>query len=598
MAQSDARFGYKANLSRDAHDLSQSFGFSTAPGMLNPIFADIASPGDSYYIKHDLSFLRTAPLAAPAMVDVKVHYESFFVPMQMLYQPFENTFFSLRNAYSSNFNDLTFQGQNFPVLDYWYCISQLVNSNDVERSLAFRLCDLLDLNALNLCNTTTALDASGKYLATEDYTQYHYHPNFFPWQILAYNTIYAYFYRLDDKEAFQVQYCNFDKWYNTSVVQPDPVDAKLLFYLYQRPWDFDYFTSSYRSPIVSTVNTQGVLSQGQYSDLLTRNTQPIGSSGLSANSNTDIRAFTTHYPSSTLPNIQGQTSTALIRQAFANEKLAMITGRTRKNYDSQVLAHFGVKVPHDVKHDITLIGHDTYQLRVGEVTSLASTSDSALGDLAGKGFASGEGKQHEFTAPCHGVIMTIFSIEPMQRYYGGFNRSNAISSMIDLPVPEYDRLGNQPVYQYEAGVVDTNQSMTNLVAWKERYYQWKRRKPRVSIGFWNPANYQGTGGNPYDFNNWEPYFISSWAYGARGRSLRSSALLQDSYYIQAECMDALMLVPMRLRWGDGGTTANPDENWNKFPHLLYAHDPFIVDSDLKVKKVSWMSKDGEPVYPF
>ena len=43
------------------------------------------------------------------------------------------------------------------------------------------------------------------------------------------------------------------------------------------------------------------------------------------------------------------TSTA-IRQMFANEKkLAMITGRTKKNYDSQVLAHYGVNVPHDVK---------------------------------------------------------------------------------------------------------------------------------------------------------------------------------------------------------------------------------------------------------
>ena len=39
----------------------------------------------------------------------------------------------------------------------------------------------------------------------------------------------------------------------------------------------------------------------------------------------------------------------MIRQLFANEKLAMITGRTKKNYDSQVLAHYGVSVPHDVK---------------------------------------------------------------------------------------------------------------------------------------------------------------------------------------------------------------------------------------------------------
>lgn len=97
MAQSDARFGYRAKMGREDHDLNQRFGFSTAPGMLNPIFTDFASPGDTYYIKHDLEFLRTAPLAAPAMVDVMVHYESFFVPMQMLYTPFDNTFSRLRS---------------------------------------------------------------------------------------------------------------------------------------------------------------------------------------------------------------------------------------------------------------------------------------------------------------------------------------------------------------------------------------------------------------------------------------------------------------------------------------------------------------------
>ena len=109
-----------------------------------------------------------------------------------------------------------------------------------------------------------------------------------------------------------------------------------------------------------------------------------------------------------------------------NEKLAMITGRARKTYDAQVLAHFGVKVPHDPKHDIAFIGQDTYDLKVGEVTSLSSTSEAGLGDLAGKGLGSGQSKGHKFTAPCHGIVMTIFSIEPKKRYFGEYNRINAL----------------------------------------------------------------------------------------------------------------------------------------------------------------------------
>ena len=82
MAKSDARFGYRADLGREVHDLSAPLGFTTVPGMLNPIFEDIATPGDTYYFNHDLSFMRTQPLLGPAMIDVKVHVESFFVPIE------------------------------------------------------------------------------------------------------------------------------------------------------------------------------------------------------------------------------------------------------------------------------------------------------------------------------------------------------------------------------------------------------------------------------------------------------------------------------------------------------------------------------------
>ena len=78
MAKSDARFEYRANLNREVHQLGEPFGFTCAPGQLLPCFADIATPGDTYYINHDLDYLRTLPLTAPAMIDVKVHLESFF----------------------------------------------------------------------------------------------------------------------------------------------------------------------------------------------------------------------------------------------------------------------------------------------------------------------------------------------------------------------------------------------------------------------------------------------------------------------------------------------------------------------------------------
>lgn len=586
MAQSDARFGYRAKLSRTDHDLSRQFGFTCAPGQLLPVHADVLTPHESVYIDHDLTFLRTAPLAAPAMIDVKVHYETFFVPMQMIYQPFENTIFSLKNLQSSLYNMANLQNNNFPLFDYSSYIT-LVTGSTLQRSKihfeAFRLADMLDLEPQNL-----AFDSNNPAM-------HNYHPSFFPWQLLAYHTIFEYYYRLDDKTQFVNSLCNFDQYYaSTSAVAGSVQDMMKIHY---RPWKFDYYTSMYRSPIVSDANLQQVLPADIYGQLVDSfNTKGIKNQGQGTSVNSEVRSFSgslsaTFYAS----EVQGNASASQIRQMFANEKLAMITGRARKTYDSQVLAHFGAEVPHDVKHDLTLVGADTYPIHIGEVTSLASTSDAGLGDLAGKGWAQGKGKHtHKFTAPCHGVLMTIFSIEPEQRYFGGFAKQNSVVNAFDIPTPEFDRMGNVPMFRYELANIGTGQSYadTDIVGWKERYYANKRRAPKTSLAFYSK-------GSLYGYNSYSAYMISNPQFSTGLTTLinESRPDQEAAFYINPHSVDSLMLMPYVDYWVDG-TGSGEQENWNKTPWLAYARDPFIVDSFVKVKKVSWMSKDGEPIYPY
>jgi hypothetical protein len=598
MAKSDARFQYRASLSRTDHELSRPFGFTCAAGQLLPIHADLLTAGDSVYVKHDLPFMRSLPLAQPAMIDVKIHFETFFVPLQMIYQPAEQTLFSLKNGQSSNYVLANYMNNNFPLFDYAGFITDIKTNHatDDYHAQAFRLADMLGLEAENFCTWPSGSQTRQPWIE--------YQPSFFPWQILAYHTIYQYFYRLDDKSQFDNSFANWDKYYATST----PIKPAVQFMqIHQRPWNMDYFLSMYRSPIVSDANAQRVMPSSIYNDLgfasntigITSTGNEVGGSG----NNADIRAFTDNN-SSTYSQIVtriGQ-STAIIRQMFANEKLAMITGRTRKNYDSQVLAHFGVDVPHDVKHDLTLIGHDEYVLKVGEVTSLASTSDAPLGELAGKGWASSrdgqEHKQHKFTAPVHGVIMTIFSVEPLKRYYGGFERQNVVTNAYDLPTPEFDRLGNMPMYRFESGgdTGSNSDAATDIIGWKERYYQWKRRSPRVTMAFANGQRGQGV-------NNYTPYMLATRPFAESGNSQTLAPLgtnsyyckpnLESRFYIPAHACDNVMILNYVY-----GFTSTDDENWNINPWQLYMRDPFIVDCHPIVKKVSWMSKDGEPVYPY
>ena len=593
MAKSDARFEYKAGMSRTDHDLSQPFTFTSASGMLLPIFYDYASPGDSYYMSHDLPLLRSAVLAAPAMVDVKVHFETFFVPMQMIYEPFENSKFQLRNLRSSYY-DMPSQRDNLlPLLPYSSVVTESTNAANMNSWLhadCFRMADLLGLDPLNFCTGNA-------------YGFAPYAPNFFPWQLCAYQTIFQYYYRLDDKSNFVNEFCNLDKQYSSATISIAATSLWMSFFeIHQRPWDFDYYTSMYRSPIVSDANMQKVISTGtqqlanlfptyQVSDCQV----PLTSSGYTAGTNKDINTYSTQ--ASNVAANAFQVNTANIRQLFANEKLAMITGRTKKNYDSQVLAHYGVSVPHDVKHDITMIHHDEYDLKVMEVTSLASTSDAPLGELAGKSYATGNGKSFKFTAPCDGVIMTIFSIEPKRKYQVGFDRINAIADVYDLPTPEFDRLGNIPMYRYEAGTKQTTpQTLTNtdIIGWKERYYAFKRRQSRASYAFFADAS---------GVNNYSPYVLSSRPFaapvqvtiGGLLQSIYPVPANEDTFYINRGAMDSLCVVDFVNGWLYD--SEDPDaENWNVNPHLAYARDPFIVDSYIKCKKVSWMSKDGEPIY--
>ena len=505
--KSDARFGYKASLPRETQHLKKDpFAFTCAAGMLVPIFSDFASPGDTYYISHDLDYMRTNPLAKPAMIDVKVHYESYFVPMQMIYQPFEQTIFSLKDLQSSLYTIASLQNINFPLLNY---VTYVTNVKGTSTSLnhlpdAFRFADYMQLSPLNFVGTTLRNVNS-------------YEPNFFPWAVLAYHAIFQYVYRLDDKTQFANDLFNWDKYYATT----SPISfsgSSGFFKIYQRPWDFDYFTSMYRSPIVSDANMQSL---GGYVLNQNLNNHPLSVMSVigqnynnaSTVANSEVRSFGGDASSSYVKtNVQGISATAVIRQMFANEKLSMITGRTRKTYDAQVLAHYGIKIPHDPKHDIAKIGQDTYDLRIGEVTSLASSSTSPLGELAGKGYAFGKGHDHKFVAPCHGVVMTIFSVEPRKKYTGGFARKNAVTNAFDFPVPEFDRLGNQPMFRYEVGNRYVNPSdpsdatfMTDLIGWNRRYMQWKNQPPYATCAF--------MGSTSTAVNDFNAYMIASEPFG-------------------------------------------------------------------------------------
>ena len=119
------------------------------------------------------------------------------------------------------------------------------------------------------------------------------------------------------------------------------------------------------------------------------------------------------------------------------------------------MAHFGIKIPHDVKHDITHLKHFRAVLQADPVYATANVQTAqqstitTLGQVGGQGQVDFNSQQDKFTAPVHGVFMIVAYVVTKPRYVGTFNKLHLANNRLSFPIPEFDKLGAQPLYLLE-----------------------------------------------------------------------------------------------------------------------------------------------------
>lgn len=599
--QPDAMPAHRAKLPRSGHSLGHDFGFTATAAHLLPVFHTFMNAGESITLGLDY-LIRTQPLAQAAMTKIKVHTEYFFVPLNLLFEPAPALIFDINDNYSSNFQSDT-SNLVLPLLDFDDLFRYVTanrntfpygNRQDCLGRSATRLFEHLDLSPFVSDQYT---DSGGNRFTPIG--------NSFPYQLLAYQAIYQYYYRLDTREKFDNSCFNWDVFYGSSLVNSSNSDYNHWCCLHSRPLKDDYYSSVKVSPLVDVLNINDKSILPVVNDWLSRsdaynNVGVITSGGLGSSGSTFAAAvlnsplrnpqnnpssnIQTQFGLSAIQNSSASTSllngadisTANLRAIFANEKLWSITGRAKKHYDDQVLAHFGYKVPHDVKHEISCFGHDVSEIHIGEVISTANTgaSGSPLGEIAGKGYGQQSANKHKFTAPCHGVVMMIFSIEPDYRYTFQYGRWNQITSREDFFHPEYDHLGMQPMFMYE--VVHTNNSnpSSTIFGWEYRYEQWKRRPNKVSNAF---AGY-GT------LNSW---MLGKNVFQGTGASIPNTDNYQQFLYKPTD-FNQIFLAQYSLSYPSAPASGVSPV------YAIYDNDPFIVDSHITANLVSTMSDYSLP----
>lgn len=610
MPQIDSHPEFRARLGRNVHNLSHDLTITCTTGHLLPVFFDYLNPGESVKIAAPFE-LRTMPMQAAAMLNIRCHMEYFFVPMQLLFSAFGNVFYGVTDNFSSLYPVTGVISKTLPVVSvgqyFAYYRSRGSNIYTGERcwQTMYRLADLLQYDLQDFWESGTS--SSGVY-----------NPFVFPANYLAYNAIYEHYYRLDTREQFKNRLFNLDWLYTFSGGIPVGHISQNVFDLKCRPMADDYFTSVKVSPIVDALNVSGgipfgsdqrissdwlsrgevsshVLSGGSFGENFALNPEnsPLGDNYIvEDNYDKFFTNFGFYSDSSQSSTYNGMDiNTANIRAMFANEKYYSILGRARKNYDDQTLAHFGVKVPKDIKHDISFFGHDVLPIKIGEVISTSGTESTSLGEIAGKGYAYANKNVHTFKAPVHGVVMCIFSVVPEIKYSKhGCSRINWLRDANDFYRPEFDNLGMQPLFNQEIGVgaIGSSDTAARIIGWQYRYEQYKRRFNRTSTIF---NQYFGgpttvTSGN---LSSWsvsrQPY--NGYFYSASHSPFTPNVESYSVFVHQPDDLDSVMLVAYNK-------TIDQPSSFDTDHGEVYAYDPFVVDFHFDIKKLSSMSDKSLP----
>lgn len=520
---------------RNAFDLSQNQLFTVSCGELLPCYCCEVNPNEHFRINID-SFVRTAPLNAPAYVRLKQNIEFYFVPMRLLDSSFNQTLFQTNYTY----NCLTDKGQGLgeslqhhfllrgqDIHDWFNLLS--TDSDDLNafgvsvEKLSSKVADMLGYGCFSPQKNDVWTSGTLSLL-----------PNVNIYRALAYQKIYMDFYRNPLYEGNDPRLFNID-WYtqDQSINPLDGIWSPIYnpFNLRYRNWKRDYI-SNIRPSFAKTdfmINRSNLalnVGLGNY-DPTENGTLRVVESNLYPAQATLYRDNQTSFNNSTL-------TIANLRSAYALDKMLRLTSLAQDgDYSSQVLAHYGVHTELDSKRCMFLGGFDS-PIQISEVVSTANTvsgsNGSYVGDMFGKGLGlSSNNHEIDFSSSEHGIIMGIYSVVPNTDYDSyALDSFNVKALPTDYFQPEYEDLNYQPVYAYEFSSVYDGEPMntvTKLIGYNYRYAEYKSKLDKVHGAFRR--------------NN----SLSAWAAPrqAAAKKFFSDGLTWEFFKIYPQILDSIML---------------------------------------------------------
>ncbi len=611
-----------AKLGRNVFDMSQTLGFTSSVGQLLPVYYDVLNPGDKISIK-SLFVTKTQPMQSDNFAKVTENVDYFFVPFEQLYSLFGSFFYQISDFNSSLFyqsqqvNSSHLPLASFDDLSQELFSSQYDADNTVPDKIVFKSSMLDEYGIPNYFNHLRLMQLFGmsNYFTSDASQPTQFRPSINLFLPLAYQKIFNDYYRLDDWTAPNPNSYNVDSSFASGVISKSSL--KDIFKLRYRGWKKDYYTNLCRNPyfngsystssayedngltsLSSLANSFNLDNSSLFNNPLIENlgiSKPVGEEAedISVKQSNDRNfSFFSAYDSPYLYKEQGidVLNVSQLRALYATDKLLRITQFAGKHYDAQTLAHFGKKVPQGVSGEVYYIGGQSQRLQISPITAMSSgqssDSDTVFGEQGARAASVTQGqKSFRFEAPCHGILMAIYSAVPEANYScNAIDRINTLAHSNDFYKPELDNIGMSPLYSYEFSVpgytifrepptIYSEDDAAQSLGWQFRY-SWFKTKVDRTCGALN-----GT------LRSWCPKrdFLSN------GLQSRPDLFIYSSlYYISPSYLDGMFYLnfapPIDYRYDVGVDLSS----------IAFETDPFIHDMQITCYKTSVMSTYGLP----
>lgn len=436
-------------LKTSAFNLSYSNALSFNIGDLVPVYLEDVVPGDHFVIQPDF-YIKFAPMVFPVLQRIEAKIKYFFVPNRIMWRRWEKYITGGKNG-----TDVV----SPPFVTY----AEVSGDSEISTS-AGSLFDYMGFPD----------PPSGGQAANDAFDV-----NLFPFY--AYQLIWNEYFR---DETLAVDFRN-------SLSQLMDVDIEDI--------DIDDFVSNYQTELTPLFTTRKVAWKKDYFTTASPYAQRGASvhipsnldfldDGITIDDGNTISSFVNTYADAQGNEplyVAGSTKAADNALGTLNDfyKASALQRFLQKSingnrYIEQILNFFGVRVPDYRLQRPEYLGEVKRLVQISEVlqTSQSTSGEnaSALGTYAGKATVGGAGKPIHFHAKEHGWIIGIMFVRPDASYFQGIRKNLSRSDRFDYFWPEFQGIGEQPIYARELFAGKNNGDNNDKVwAYQSRFSEYK-----------------------------------------------------------------------------------------------------------------------------